>query len=86
MYLELKGLSKHPHLVPTDRDENSGRFQKEYPTERFLQAVSELDMATTSEVAEQVGCSYDLAYRRLSQLAEEDKVEKMDIGGTFIWQ
>ena len=71
--------------MPTDRDDESGRFREQYPAESFLNAVEELDVVTTSKVAEHVGCSYDLAYRRLNALAEEGQVEKMDVGGSFMW-
>ena len=71
--------------MPIDRDDESGRFQEQYSTETFLNAVKKLDVATTSNVAGHVGCSYDLAYRRLTALAEEGEVEKTDIGGSFIW-
>lgn len=72
--------------MPEDRDEDSGQFREQYPTESFLTAVAEIEMATTAEVAEHVGCSYDLAYRRLNALADEGRVERSDVGGSFVWQ
>ena len=51
--------------MPTERDEDSGQFREQYPRELFLDGVGELEVATTANVAEYVGCSYDLAYRRL---------------------
>lgn len=71
--------------MPTDRDDESGRFREEYPSKAFLRAVDELNVATTSKVAERVGCSYDLAYRRLNILSEDELIEKADVGGTFVW-
>jgi hypothetical protein len=71
--------------VADDRDDDSGRFQTTYPTETFLAAVEHLDVPTTSNVADYVGCSYDLAYRRLNALAETGHVEKTDVGGSFMW-
>jgi len=71
--------------VPNDRDEDSGKFREQYPTESFLRAVNELDMATTSNVAESVGCSYDLAYRRLNMLVEDGQLAKVEVGGSFVW-
>lgn len=68
-----------------DRDENTGEFSTEYPTESFIQAIDELDAATTAKVAELVGCSYDLAYRRLRELCEDEQLEKEAIGGSFVW-
>lgn len=71
--------------MPTERDDDSGQFREQYSGELFLEAVVELDVATTSKVAEHVGCSYDLAYRRLNTLSERGEVEKTDVGGSFVW-
>ena len=68
-----------------DRDEETGQFNEEYSEEDFLSAVSDIETATTKKVAEEVGCSYDLAYRRLLALLEEGKVEKTQVGGSFVW-
>jgi CTP-dependent riboflavin kinase len=73
-------------IVTTDRDDESGRFREQYSTEAFVEAVQELDVATTSKIAERVGCSYDLAYRRLKTLAEEDEIERTDVAGSFVWK
>lgn len=71
--------------MPTDRDEETGQFEEKYPQEAFLDAVRETDPATTTEVAERVDCSYDLAYRRLNALREESVVSRVTIGNTFVW-
>jgi CTP-dependent riboflavin kinase len=71
--------------VTADRDEKSGQFTEQYPQEAFLKAVGKLDHATTSKVAEEVGCSYDLAYRRLNALADEEEIIRIEIGSSFIW-
>ncbi|WP_327052313.1 transcriptional regulator [Halomicrococcus gelatinilyticus] len=67
------------------RDEESGEFTDQYPRQKFIEAVEELEIATTPKVAEYVGCSYDLAYRRLHEFDEEGAVTKTDAGGVFIW-
>jgi transposase len=71
--------------VTTDRDEESGKFTQKYSREAFLQAVDKLDNATTARVADEVGCSYDLAYRRLKRLEKEGEVSLTKIGSSFIW-
>lgn len=71
--------------VAQDRDENSGKFTEQYPEEAFLEAVERLETATTTEIAEEVGCSYDLAYRRLNTLLDEEKVHREEIGPSFVW-
>ncbi|WP_336336882.1 transcriptional regulator [Haloarcula brevis] len=68
-----------------DRDEDSGKFTEQYPEEAFLEAVEQLKTATTTEIAEEVGCSYDLAYRRLNTLVDEGEVQRKEIGPSFVW-
>jgi hypothetical protein len=71
--------------VAKDRDEDSGKFTEQYPEEAFLGAVERLETATTSEIAEEVGCSYDLAYRRLNTLIDEGEIQRKEIGPSFVW-
>lgn len=72
--------------MPTERDDESGQFKETYSTTKFKDSVQDLDVATTSNVADEVGCSYDLAYRRLCTLADEGVIEKTSIGGSFVWE
>lgn len=72
-------------LVTAERDDESGQFTEQYPREAFLNAVSQIENATTSKIAERVGCSYDLAYRRLGTLADEDEISKVMVGSSYIW-
>lgn len=69
-----------------ERDDDTGQFSKEYTDEAFLQAVIDVDPATTSKIAEQVGCSYDLAYRRLNALVNQGTVARQNVGGNFVWR
>lgn len=71
-------------MVP-ERDEETGQFREEYPVQDFLRAVVELDTPTTSNVADLVGCSYDLAYRRLVNLADKGEVLKQEVGNSILW-
>lgn len=71
-------------MVP-ERDDESGKFTEKYPREAFLQAVSAIENATTMKVAEEVGCSYDLAYRRLNALVEDGEIARTQIGSSFVW-
>lgn len=68
-----------------DRDKETGKFNEEYPDEAFLDAIDSLDIPSTNEVAEAVGCSYTLAYHRLNELFDQGKVEKVEIGNSFAW-
>ena len=72
--------------MPADRDENSGRFTEQYPDTAFLDAILTLETPTTSNIAEEVGCSYDLAYRRLTTLEDSSRIRKETIGSSFLWR
>jgi len=67
-----------------DRDEE-GKYSETYPDSAFLKAVHQLPVASTQNVAEEVSCSYDLAYRRLSDLFEEGELEREEVGNSFIY-
>jgi len=71
--------------VTTGRDEDSGKFTEQYPREAFVRAVVSIENATTTEVADEVGCSYDLAYRRLNALESDDEIESITVGSSFVW-
>jgi len=71
--------------VTTSRDDDSGQFTEQYPRKAFVQAVASIENATTTRVADEVGCSYDLAYRRLNALDSEGEIEKITVGSSFIW-
>jgi hypothetical protein len=72
-------------MVPPNRDDETGKYAEEYPDEAFLAAVDTVSPATTSSLADEVGCSYDLAYRRLQTLEAEGRLTSEDIGGSFLW-
>ena len=76
-------------MADDDRDGDSrdegGRWSPQYEDESFLVAVSSLPVASTQRVADEVGCSYDLAYRRLRELADEGYVRGEKVGGSYVW-
>jgi len=67
-----------------DRDD-SGKYSQEYPDSAFVSAVRDLPVASTQNVADEVDCSYDLAYRRLGDLFEEEKIEREEVGNSFVY-
>lgn len=71
--------------MTANRDEDSGKFTEQYSRETFVKAVDSIENATTSQVAEEIGCSYDLAYRRLNALEESNEVSSTKIGSSFVW-
>lgn len=68
-----------------DRDDE-GKFSKRFPERAFLDAVDSLEIASTQNVADDVGCSYDLAYRRLKQFEEEGQIASQNVGSAFMWR
>jgi hypothetical protein len=84
-FCTLKPFPSQSSSVTADRDEDSGKFTEQYPREEFLQAVNTLNNATTARIADEVGCSYDLAYRRLKDLEKEGDVTQTEIGSSFVW-
>jgi predicted transcriptional regulator len=59
--------------------------EKRYPDEEFIQAVREYNPASTSEVAESVGCTRRNADIRLKKLAEEGQVKQKKIAASQVW-
>lgn len=69
-----------------ERDARSGRYTTEFEPGAFVAAVQELELASTRDVADEVGCSYDLAYRRLKALDENGEVAGTKVGNTYHWE
>ena len=74
--------------VVTDDDRtraDAGRYDSEFDDEDFLVALDELELPTSGDVADVVGCSRPTARRRLQQLEEDGEVESKEIGGYQVW-
>lgn len=68
------------------RSENGARFTQEFSDEQFIKTVNkcmEEATCTAAEVAEKVGCNPQVATRRLSQLAEQGKLNKKSRGRSW---
>lgn len=73
--------------MPYDkRDDESGKFAPEFSDEDFLTALRDRGGATTSDVADAVGCKYRTAYSRLNRLVDDGRVERREIGNSFLWE
>lgn len=68
-----------------DVDDDTGQIAEKYPDSAFLQAVDELEPASTSEVAGAVGCTRRNADIRLRKLADAGKVKNKKIGNSLSW-
>jgi hypothetical protein len=65
--------------------DDEGKYSETYSDSAFVAAVRELHVAGTQLVADEVGCSYDLAYRRLGDLHEDEKVAREEVGNSFVY-
>lgn len=74
-------------LVMSNQARNErGRFAPEVPNEVFFDALRELGgSAGTQEVADEVGCIYDTAYKRLRRLEDEDLVTRRKVANANLW-
>lgn len=64
---------------------NDGRYTREYSDEELVEAVETLKIASTGEVADEVGGHHDQVRERLKQLAREDRIEKKDCKRSLVW-
>ena len=79
-------MGSNPIPMPRERDSESGQYTESYPLDAFLSALrAEGEMAGTNDVADQVGCSYELAYQRLRELAENDQLTRRKVGNANLW-
>lgn len=69
-----------------ERDNRSGRYTTEFEAEAFIEALQTTGLASTRDIADEVGCSYDLAYKRLKELADDGVIEGNKIGNTYHWK
>lgn len=73
-------------MMGRERDKDTGKFTTQYQREDFLDALEQEDFLSTSDVAEIVGCTQNLAYRRLKKLENEEEVKSKEIGRFLAWQ
>jgi GTP-sensing pleiotropic transcriptional regulator CodY len=72
-------------MADRDRDEK-GRYREQYPSEVFIEALeAEGGQASTSAVADRVGCTQSNAYQKLSSMADGGLIEKRQFGRTVAW-
>ena len=72
--------------VPHDKHDESGRFAAEYGPEDFVDAVAGLELASTKDVAEVVGCAHRTALHHLNTLEESGEVTSRMVGRAKVWQ
>jgi DNA-binding MarR family transcriptional regulator len=73
-------------MADRDRDERSGKFTEEYPSQDFLDALAELGPSGTTDISDYIGCDRRTAYLKLKSLEEEGKVRSKKIGSSLLWE
>lgn len=71
--------------VTYDKHDEAGQFTPTYTSEDFLEALEELELPTTSDVAEHVGCAHRTALYHLNNLEEEGHVSSREAGRAKLW-
>lgn len=78
-------MEQNTGIMP-DRDEETGKYTGKYSIKDFLDAIrDEGGMAGTGDVADQVGCAHDTAYKRLQNMEEQGLVSSRKVGNTLLW-
>jgi len=67
------------------RDRRTGRYQKEYTDEEIIAVVEDLEIASTTEIAEELGAHHNQVRRRLKDLDAEGRVVSKEMGNTWVW-
>lgn len=75
--------AQNPTMV-RDRDDK-GRIKETYPPETVLESLEEIDPAGTQEVAEEIGSSYETAFKKLKELESEGRVTSRKVGNALLW-
>ena len=73
-------------MADRDRDERSGKFTEEYPSQEFLDALAELGPSGTTDISDYIGCDRRTAYLKLKSLEEEGKVRSKKVGSSLLWE
>ena len=73
-------------MTSRDRDEDTGQFSEEYPSEVFIDALREIGPAGTTDVADHIGCDRRTAYVKLREIEEEaGSIKSEKIGNALLW-
>jgi DNA-binding transcriptional regulator YhcF (GntR family) len=72
--------------MPRTRDESSGKYAESYPPDLFVETIHGGDgMASTTEVANAVGCVYDTAYKKLRGLEDDGRITSRKVANARLW-
>lgn len=68
------------------RDSESGKYTETYPPEAVIEAIHNAGgMASTTDVADDLGSSYETAYKKLRALEESGDVQSRKVANARLW-
>lgn len=72
--------------MPYDEHDENGQFKRRYTPKQMIGALEDQGgSASTSEVADALGCSRRLALLRLRELEDDGTVTAREVGNTYLW-
>ena len=71
--------------VTYDKTGDDGRFEATFEPEEFLDAVRDLELPTTADVADAVGCAHRTALHHLNSLEDSDALDSRLVGRAKVW-
>jgi Mn-dependent DtxR family transcriptional regulator len=73
--------------MPRERDDETGMYEKAYPPHDFISTIESLgEQATTSNILESLGCSRRTALNMLHELENENRVDSVKVGNSYLWR
>ena len=79
------GAKPMRQTVTYDKTGDDGRFEPTFEREEFLDAVDDLELPTTADVAEVVGCAHRTALHHLNELEDSGALDSRLIGRAKVW-
>jgi len=68
-----------------DRNDE-GKYTDTYPEKDFIEAIREHGgQAGTRDIADDVGCAYETAYKKLRSLEDKEKVSSQKVANARLW-
>lgn len=71
--------------VPETAPLESGKFTPTYTAKDFINALEALNLPTTAEVADHVGCAHRTALHHLNDLEESGRITSREAGRAKLW-
>ena len=71
--------------VTYDKTGDDGRFEATFEPAEFLDAVDDLELPTTADVAEAVGCAHRTALHHLNSLEDSGALDSRLVGRAKVW-